>query len=170
MMPGAGDSTLRVCVAWIVAESVDRTAERIDDAADQLGTDRHFEHAAGAADFVAFLELQVVAEDDGADVVFFEVEREAGDDVLGLGGGELEHLAGHGLAEAVDAGDTVLHFQDRTDFLDVEVGEIGSVDLAEENVLDFAGAKGGLGGHDARAMKAERTACRRSRARFGTSL
>ena len=48
------------------------------------GTDRHLEHAAGAADLVAFLELEVVAEDDGADVVFFEVERERGDLVAGL--------------------------------------------------------------------------------------
>ena len=51
----------------------------IDDAADELRTDRHLEHARGAANLVAFLELEIVAEDDGADVVFFEVEREGGD-------------------------------------------------------------------------------------------
>src|SRR3546814_14010256 len=47
----------------------------------------------------------VVAEDDRADVVFLEVEGEGNDDVSGFGGGDLEHLAGHGLAEAIDAGD-----------------------------------------------------------------
>ena len=60
-----------------VAHAVDRTAERVDDAADDLRADRHLEHARGAADLVAFLELEVVAEDDGADVVLFEVQREA---------------------------------------------------------------------------------------------
>ena len=53
---------------------------------------------AGAADLVAFLELEVVAEDDGADVVFFEVQREGGDVVAGLADErDLEHLAGHRL-------------------------------------------------------------------------
>jgi hypothetical protein len=40
------------------------------------GTDRHLEHAGGATHLVAFLQLEVVAEHDGADVVLFEVERE----------------------------------------------------------------------------------------------
>ena len=62
-----------------VAQAVDRTAERVDHAADELGTDRHLEHARRAADLVAFLQLEVVAEDDGADVVLFEVQRERGD-------------------------------------------------------------------------------------------
>ena len=46
--------------------------------------DRHLEQAAGAADLVAFLELEVVAEDGGADVVLFEVERQPGDRLAGL--------------------------------------------------------------------------------------
>ena len=79
MMPGASLSTLRVMLRVDVALAVDRAAERVDDAADELGADRHLEHAAGAADLVALLELEVVAEDDGADVVLFEVERERGD-------------------------------------------------------------------------------------------
>ena len=72
-----------------------------------------------------------------------------GDDLLGLGGGEFEHFTGHDLAEAIDTGDAVLHFEDGADFLDVEIGEVGGLDLTEEDVLDFAGAQGGLGGHDA---------------------
>jgi hypothetical protein len=58
------------------AEAVDRAAERVDDAADQRRADRDLEHAGGATDFVAFLELEVVAQHDGADVVLFEVQRE----------------------------------------------------------------------------------------------
>ena len=79
------------------AGAVDRIAERIDDAAEHLGSDGHLEHAARAANFVAFLQLELVAEDDGANVVFFEVERERGDLLAGFGRGDLEHLAGHRL-------------------------------------------------------------------------
>ncbi len=111
------------------------------------GPDRHLEHARRAAHLVAFLELQVVAENDRADVVLFEVQRERGDLVAGLGRRDLEHLAGHGLLEAVDAGDAVLHFEDGTDLLDIERMEIGGFDLTQEDVLDLAGAKGRLGSH-----------------------
>ena len=147
MMPGACDSTLRVIVVAIVAQAVDRTAERVDDAADQRGTDGHLEHARRAADLVAFLELEIVAEDDGADVVFFEVQREGGDLVAGLGRRDLEHLAGHRLLQPVDARDSVLHLEDRADFLDVELVEVGGLDLAEQDVLDLAGAERGFGCH-----------------------
>ncbi len=130
-----------------LAASVDRAAEGVDHAADERGAHRHFEHAGGAAHVVAFAELEVVAEDDGADVVLFEVQRQRGDLVAGFGRGDLEHLAGHGFLKAVDAGDAVLHFEDGPDLLDVERVEISSVDLAEQDVLDLAGAKRRLGSH-----------------------
>ena len=60
---------------------------------------------------------------------------------------DLEHLAGHRLLQAVDAGDAVLHLEDGTDFLDVELVEVGGFDLAEEDVLDLAGAERGFGCH-----------------------
>ena len=152
MMPGASLSTLRECLALIGPSLVDRAAERVDDAADELRSDRHLEHASGAADLVAFLELQIVAEDDGADVVLFEVEREGRDRLARLRRRDVEHLAGHRLREAVDARDTVLYLEDGSDFLDLEVAEVGGFDLAKENVLDFAGAKCGFSGHDSLRM------------------
>ncbi len=130
------------------ALAVERIAEGVDDAADELRTDRHFEHAPGAADLVAFAELEIIAEDDGADVVLFEIEREGGDRFAGLGRFDLEHLAGHRLGETVDAGDAVLHFEERPDLFDIEFLEVGRFDLAEEDVLDFAGAERGVGGHN----------------------
>jgi len=130
-----------------VAVAVDRTPERVDDAADECGTDGDLEDSAGAADLVALLELEVVAEDDGADVVLFEVERECGDRVAGLARVYLEHLARHRLAEAVDARDSVLHLEDRPDLFDVELVEVGGFDLLEEDVLDLAGAERGVGCH-----------------------
>jgi hypothetical protein len=66
-MPGAIISTGRRRHRLDRAQTVDRVAERVDHAAEQLGTDLHLEQATGAAHLVAFLELQVVAHDDGAD-------------------------------------------------------------------------------------------------------
>ena len=129
------------------AIAVDRAPERVDDAADELRTHRHLEHAAGAPDLVALLEAEVVAEDDGADVVFFEVQRERGDLLARLRRRDLEHLAGHGFAEAVDASDTVLHFENGSDLFDVEVMEVGGGDFAKEDVLDFAGSERGVSSH-----------------------
>ena len=112
------------------------------------GPDRHLEQAAGAADLVAFLELEVVAHDDGADVVLLQVERQAGDRLAGLRGRELEHLARHRRLEAVDAGDAVPHLEHGADFRDVGRGEVGGLDLAEQDVLDLAGTEDGFSGHE----------------------
>ena len=98
------------------AFAVERVAERIDHAAEQLVADGHAQQAARASDFVAFGDRQVVAEDDDADGVFFEVERQADRAV-----GELDHLLGHDAREAVDAGDAVADFEHAADFADVDL-------------------------------------------------
>jgi hypothetical protein len=53
-------------------------------------------------DLVALLELGDVAEDDAADLVLLEVERDADG-----AAGELDHLVVHHVGEAVDLGDAV---------------------------------------------------------------
>ena len=65
---------------------------------------------AGRADFVAFLDLGVIAEDDRADFGFFEVEREADDAV-----GEFDHLVEHRVGQAFDVRDAVADFADDAD-------------------------------------------------------
>ena len=72
------------------ALAVDRLAERVDDAADQLGADRHRDDPPGPLDRVPFLDLGVVAEEHRADALLFQVQRDPVDAVR-----ELEHLAGH---------------------------------------------------------------------------
>ncbi len=67
-------------------------------------------------DLVAFGDLQVVAEDDHADRVLFEVEGQADDAV-----GELDHFAGHDAGQAVDAGDAVADLEHAADFADVDL-------------------------------------------------
>ena len=84
------------------ALAVDRLAERVHDAADQLVADRHRDDAARALDDVAFLDVRRVAEEHRADALLFEVQRDAEQAVR-----ELEHLAGHGALDAVHARDAV---------------------------------------------------------------
>ncbi len=109
-------STLRRSVVWMAGPPSMGWPSGIDDAAEECLADGHGEQFAGGADGVAFLEFFVVAEDDGADGFFFEVEDLAEDAV-----GELEHFAGHGTAKAVDAGDAVADFDDLADLGDVEL-------------------------------------------------
>ena len=147
-MPGATISTWRAAVRRDRAQAVDRTAERVDDAADQPWPTGTSSTRPVRRTSSPFLQIEVVAEDDGADVVLLEVQREAADGLVGGRGPELEHLAGHRGGEAVDACDPVLHLEDGADLLDVGDGQVGGLDLAEQDVLEFAGAQCGLVGHE----------------------
>src|SRR3954465_13941411 len=73
-----------------VALVVERAAERIDQAAEQLLADRDLQEAAGALHGVALGDLVPVAEENGTDVVLLEVESQP-DHVVR----QLEHLEGH---------------------------------------------------------------------------
>jgi hypothetical protein len=59
------------------ALAVDRLAQGVDHAAEQLGADGHFQNAARALDGVAFGDVFVLAQDHGADRVALEVQRQA---------------------------------------------------------------------------------------------
>ena len=97
--------------------AVDRLAERVDDATEQLVADRHRDDAAGAADLVAFANQLVVAEEHRADRVLLEVQRDAEHAVR-----ELDHLARHGALDALKAGDAVADGHHRADLGHVHVG------------------------------------------------
>ena len=97
------------------AAAVQRIAQRIDHAAQHGVAHGHGEQPAGAADFVALVDLQVIAEDDHAHRIFFEVEGQAED-----AAGKLDHLAGHHAGQAVDAGDAVAHLDHPADLADVD--------------------------------------------------
>src|SRR5205823_2938580 len=113
--------------------AVDRLAERVDDAADQLLADRHRDDAAGAFDRIPLANLGEVAEQHRTDAFFFQVERNAKDAVR-----ELEHLAGHRVFDAVDTGDAVADRHDGPDFGDVDVHGIAA-DLVADDFRDFFG-------------------------------
>ena len=63
----------------IGAFAVERHAQRVDDAADQRFAHGRGHDGAGALDGVAFLNQRVFAEQHGADLILFEVERDAED-------------------------------------------------------------------------------------------
>src|SRR5262249_36784049 len=109
------------------ALAVERPAERIDDAADHGVADGNLEEGAGGADLVPFDDLDVLAEDDDDDGVFFKVE----DLAERLGAGELDHLAGHGGGEGVDARDAVAHLEDPADLARIELALV-DLDLVSD--------------------------------------
>ena len=115
------------------ALAVERVAERVEHAADHRVAHRHREQPAGALHLVALGHLEVVAEDDHADRVFLEVERQAGD-----AAGKLDHFAGHDAGKAPDAGDAVAHFEDPADLADVDARLVPRDFLAKDG-CDFVG-------------------------------
>ncbi len=114
--PGALISTGRRSRGDDRALAVERIAQRIEHAADHRVAHRHAQQLAGAADLVPFLDVQVIAENDHADGVLFQVERQADGPA-----GELDHLAGHHAGQAVDARNAVAHLQHATDLADVDL-------------------------------------------------
>ncbi len=121
---------------------IEGLTEGVHDAAQEGLAHGHFEQAAGRADGVAFLDREVVAVDDRADGVELEVEHLAHDRALVAL--ELEEFAGHGLGEAVNAGDAVTDFDDAADLGDFELrGKLGNSCLMMEaisSVRIFTGA------------------------------
>ena len=154
MMPGAFTSTRLRSAPGDRALAVDRLAEPVDHAAEQRLADRHVHDAAGARDGVAFADLLVVAEDDDADVVGFQVQHHAAQ----AGAGELHHLAGHDVLQAEDAGDAVADGQhlaglgdvglgvERGDLLLQDLRDLGWADLHLRRLPSWrtAGAAGGI--------------------------
>src|SRR5438876_202852 len=116
-------------------------AQRVHDTAHHRRTHGDLEHAGGAAHLIALAQLEIVAENHGADVVFLEIQREAGNLLAGRRDGEFEHLARHRGGQPVNPGDAVLHLEDRADFADVDVRQVSRLDFLEEEVLQLAGTQ-----------------------------
>src|SRR6266702_1158376 len=113
------------------ALAVDRLAERVHHPADERLAHRHLDNLAGGAHLVAFLDVLIGAEDDGADGVLLEVKGDAADPTL-----ELEQLECLGALEAVDLCNPVTDLGDNADVR----GEDGDVELLDpplDQAADF---------------------------------
>ena len=111
-MPGAWISRRRSVVLRDRALAVDRDAERVHDAAEQRVADRDREDAAGRGDELALFDLVGLAEHHRADVVLFEVQREAERAAL-----ELEQLVDRRVGQPGDTRDAVADLEHATDLL-----------------------------------------------------
>ena len=115
------------------ALAVDRLAERVDHTAEHLFTDGHRDDATRALDRVAFLDVREVAEEHRADAFLFEVQCDTEHAVR-----ELDHLAGHGVLDPVDARDAVTDRNNATDFSHVDVDGIAA-DLVADDLGNLFG-------------------------------
>jgi len=113
------------------ALAVYRLAERIDHAAYQLLANGYGHNGVRALDDVAFLQLLRLAQEHHADLVFFQVQRDAKNVVW-----EGQHLAGHDLRKAINARDAVPDADDCADFIDRN-GLLVILNLLAQNLADF---------------------------------
>src|SRR5690606_11176213 len=93
-----------------LAQTVDRGAQRVNDATEVTVTDGNGEDLAGPTDHLALFDLVEVTEDDDTDLAGVEVQGDAPRAVL-----ELEQLVGHDGRESGDPGDTVRGFGNSAD-------------------------------------------------------
>ena len=94
--------------------AVDRHTQGVDNAADHGFANRDTHDAACTADRVAFLDEGVIAEQYGADVVFFQVQGHAVNAVR-----QFQQFPGHGFVQTVNVGNAVPDFQNGADIVDV---------------------------------------------------
>ncbi len=113
------------------ALAVDRLAERIQHATQQLRTNRHFKDAAGGLGDGAFAQVLVVTQHDRTDRVALEVQRQREGVVR-----QFDHLALHRIGQAVDLHDAVGHRSDGA-FVARFGGQLDLFDAAADEFADF---------------------------------
>src|SRR5262249_23881661 len=111
--------------------TIDRLAQRVDDAAEELVANRNRNDPAGALDRVAFLDLFELAEQHCANALLFEIQRDAVHAVR-----ELEHLARHRVFDAVHTGNAIPNRNDAPDLRHVDVDRVAA-DLFPDDLGDF---------------------------------
>ena len=135
----------RDAVVFDFALAVQRPAERVHHAPEQALAGRHFQNAAGAFDRVALGQVLVFAEHHRADRILFKVQRQAESVV-----GEFQHLALHGVGQAVNARDAVGQHDDAAFGARLAVG-FKVCDARFDQFADFGRTQ--LNGHDGFRVK-----------------
>ena len=115
------------------ALAVDRLAQGVDHTTEKGVADRHGLDAAGRLDRLLFLEAVDLAEDDGADGVFVQVQGQAQRAVL-----ELEQFVDRRAGKARHPGDAVTDLDDAADLLGPDRRGV-LLDVALERLGDLTG-------------------------------
>ena len=97
------------------AAAVDGLTQGIHDATDERLAHRHFGDATGALHRIALFDHVGFTEKGGADVILFEVQRDAENPV-----GKFQQLAGGNFVQTVNARNTVAGGKDGADLLDLD--------------------------------------------------
>src|SRR5690606_27692972 len=118
-----------------LTETVDRVAERVDDATEEGVAAGRREHLARAGDGHALFDARDLAEHDDADRVLVEVESEAERAVV-----EAEQLVRHGAREPLDVRDAVGRVDDGADLGRRGLGRLVAGDEVLERGTDLVRA------------------------------
>ena len=113
------------------ALAVQRSPNRIHDTADERAAHGNLCDATGPFDRIALLDAGTGAHEHGADVILFEIERNAIH-----AAGEFEHLAGHRAFQAVDFGDVVADLEHGPDLGHVHL-LLEGLDLIPDDCADL---------------------------------
>ncbi|MNV71034.1 hypothetical protein D3C71_1640280 [compost metagenome] len=115
--------------------TVDRLTQRVNHAANQLRTYRHFQNATGTFNFLTFGDVLVLAQDHGTNGVTLQVHGQA----KGVAR-ELEHFTLHHVCQAMDTNDTVGYGDHGT--FGTRLYTFGQVlNLRLDQVTDFRGVQ-----------------------------
>ncbi len=120
------------------AFAVDGFAERVDHAAKERFANGNIGDAARGANLRAFFDMVVIARDNHADVVFFQIEGDAHRGKTGRGRRrKFEQLARFGALQTVNARDAVAHLENGANIDHLQVGAQSAFQLALENRGNF---------------------------------
>ena len=118
-----------------LALAVDRLAERVDDAADQIFAHGHRDDPAGPLDRVALADALVRAQDDQGDGVLLEILRHAVGAV-----GKFHELVDHALFQSGRACNAVADRDDGADLVLLDFGFV-ILDLRSNDLCDLVRSK-----------------------------
>ena len=107
------------------------TTQRVDDATDGGISHGNLGDFTGSGDRRSFLDFVTGTHQYGPDVIFFEVEGNTDGSIF-----KFEQFAGHGVFQAVDAGDAIANLQHGSDVGDFEFGVV-LLDLLLDNAANF---------------------------------
>ena len=139
---------------------IDRISQGIHHPANHSIANRNRHNLVGALDRIAFADLGVVAQQHGADLIFFEVQCDA-EDVMR----KRDHLAGHTFVQAVNTRDAIADGNYGADLLHRH-GLLVVLDLLAQNFRDFVRFNIR---HSCSSFRFRYSASRRSRIRFNCS-